>query len=98
MAENPKITEQISNIDQEIKARQADIDATMKVALEKLSTSFLDEKGLKEYIKYIKELAKTVEKERRSREIAIKAAEEATKEQKAVIVGLKKQNEQLIAE
>lgn len=98
MAENPKITEQISNIDQEIKTRQTDIDTTMKIALEKLSASFLDEKGLKEYTKYIKELAKTVEKERKSREIAIKAAEEATKEQKAVIVGLKKQKEQLIAE
>lgn len=98
MAENTRITEQISNIDQEIKTRQADIDATMKIALEKLSASFLDEKGLKEYTKYIKELAKTVEKERKSREIAARALDEATKEQRAVITGLQKQKEQLIKE
>ena len=98
MAENPKITEQISNIDQEIKTRQADIDATMELALEKLSTQSLDEKGLEKYVEYVKGLTKVIEKERKTREIAIKAAEEATKEQKAVIVGLKKQKEQLIAE
>ena len=98
MAENPKITEQISNIDQEIKARQADIDATMELALKKLSASFLDEKGLEKYVEYVKGLTKVIEKERKSREIAIKASEEATKEQRAVIVGLQKQKAQLIAE
>ena len=98
MAENPKITEQISNIDQEIKTRQADLDATMELALKKPSTSLLDEKGLEKYVEHVKGLTKVIEKERKSREIAIKAAEEATKEQKAVIVGLKKQKEQLIAE
>ena len=94
MAENPKITEQISNIDQEIKTRQADIDATMELALKKLSTPSLDEKDLETYVEYVKGLTKVIEKERKRREIAIKAAEEATKEQKAVIVGLKKQKEQ----